>query len=153
MTRARVLGFFALLLIAGCSLPKVTVFEDPLSPREHLDLGMAYEEKGEYDLAVREYKAAAEEIPLAHLFLGNVYFSKKDYASAEREFKRAVEKLPLDPRAYNNLAWLYLVTDKNLDHAEELARRALKLAPDDDSAEYRDTLTRILRAKEKRKGP
>ena len=39
--------------ISACSLPRIIVLEDPLSPEEHLNLGVAYERKGELDGAIR----------------------------------------------------------------------------------------------------
>ncbi|HYA03901.1 MAG TPA: hypothetical protein VEI04_12385, partial [Syntrophobacteria bacterium] len=48
-----------LAFLCGCSLPHIVVLGDPLSPEEHLKLGMAYESKAEYDLAAAEYKAAS----------------------------------------------------------------------------------------------
>ncbi len=148
--RSLAISIAVLCLMAGCALPRVTVLHDPLSPEEHLDLGMAYEGNGEYDLAVREYEAAAKKIPRAHLFAGNACYQNKDYAAAERHFRRAMEKLPDDPRPMNNLAWLYCTQKRRLDEAESLARRALKLVEGPGAKEYRDTLECILRAKGQR---
>lgn len=148
--RSLALSIAMLFLIAGCALPRVTVLDDPLSPEEHLSLGMAYEKNGEYDLAVREYEAAAKRIPRAHLFAGNACYQNRDYAAAEKHYRRAMEKLPEDPRPMNNLAWLYCTQKRRLDEAERLARRALKLVEGPGAKEYRDTLECILRAKGQR---
>jgi tetratricopeptide (TPR) repeat protein len=136
-----------LALLCGCSLPRIIVFGDSLSPEEHLKLGTAYESKGEYDLAVKEYKAASRSLPLAHLFLGNVYFLQKNYAAAEEEYRHAIDKLPENPRPYNNLAWLYYTERSKLEEAETLARRAVALAPPGGDGPYRDTLEHILKAR------
>ena len=152
--------FFAilsvLLMVAGCAMLRVMVLDDPLSPEEHLKLGMAYEKKGDYELAMREYKLAVKDIPLARLFLGNVYFLQNSYASAEKQYRRAIRELPENPRPYNNLAWLYYMQGIKLNEAEALARRAVKLAPEGEGTAYYDTLGHILRAKarelEKRPG-
>ncbi|HYR02794.1 MAG TPA: tetratricopeptide repeat protein, partial [Syntrophobacteria bacterium] len=93
-----------LALLSGCSLPRITVLEDPLSPEEHLKLGMAYESKKEYDLAAAEYTTASRSLPAAYLFLGNVLFLQSKYAEAEQRYRQAIKELPGDPRPYNNLA-------------------------------------------------
>jgi tetratricopeptide (TPR) repeat protein len=136
-----------LAFLCGCSLPRITVLGDPLSPEEHLKLGTAYESKGEYDLAAANYKAASRSLPLAHLFLGNVFFLQRNYAAAEDEYRRAIDKLPDNPRPYNNLAWLYYTEGTKLEEAESLARRAVALAPPGEDGPYRDTLEHIVKAR------
>lgn len=130
-------------------MPKIIVLEDPLSPEEHLDLGMAYEERGEYDLALKEYAAAADEFPQAHHFMGNVYFMLKDYPAAEKSYKKAIKEMPDNPDPYNNLAWMYYVQKINLDEAERLARKAVSLAPAEKIEPFRDTLEKIVEARKK----
>jgi tetratricopeptide (TPR) repeat protein len=137
----------ALAVISGCSLPRIIVLEDPLSPEEHLKLGMAYESKKEYDLAVGEYTTASRSLPVAYLFLGNVLFLQGKYVESEQRYRRAIKELPGDPRPSNNLAWLYYTQGIKLEEAENLARRALSLAPAGEDAPYRDTLDRILKAR------
>jgi tetratricopeptide (TPR) repeat protein len=132
------------VLLSACSLPRIIVFKDPLTPEEHVNLGVAYENKGELDDALTEYKAASKSLPLATLYMANVHFQKKEFGKAERLYEKAISRTQ-DPRAYNNLAWLYYTTDRNLAKAEELARKAVDLSPD--SHDFSDTLARI---KEKR---
>ncbi len=136
-----------LAFLCGCSLPRIIVLSDPLSPEEHLKLGMAYELKAEYDPAIAEYKTASRSLPLAHLFLGNVFFLQREYAAAEEEYRRAIRELPENPRPYNNLAWLYYTQGIKLEEAETLARRAVALAPPGEDSPYRDTLEQILKAR------
>jgi tetratricopeptide (TPR) repeat protein len=136
-----------LAVLCGCSLPRIIVLGDPLSPEEHLKLGVAYEHNAEYDLAAAEYKAASRSLPLAHLFLGNVFFLQRDYAAADEEYRRAIRELPENPRPYNNLAWLYYTQGIKLEDAETLARRAVALAPPGEDGPYRDTLEQILNAR------
>lgn len=134
-----------LLLLASCSLPRIIVLDDPLSPEEHLNLGVAYEKKAEYDPAIEEYKKASKQINLAYVYLGNVYFQKGDYEKAEKSYKKAIDKDPSLADAYNNLAWLYYTKKENLPEAESLASRAVELDPKSDT--YRDTLARIREVK------
>jgi tetratricopeptide (TPR) repeat protein len=132
--------------INACSLPRIIVLEDPLSPEEHLNLGVAYERKGELDGAVGEYKAASGKLPIAYLYLGNVYFQRNELDEAERYYKEAMEKVPENGDAYNNLAWLYYTMKEKLDEAEELALRAITLNPSRQDI-YQDTLDKIRELK------
>ena len=138
----RLFLFIALLLATGCGMPKIIVLNDPLTPEEHLNLGVSYEHNHELDAAEREYKAAAKSLPAAFLYLGNVSFRKGQYADAEAYYRKALEKDPANADAFNNLAWLYYTQKRNLDEAERLVIRASELNPA--KAEiYRDTLEKI----------
>jgi tetratricopeptide (TPR) repeat protein len=129
------------VVVSGCSLPGIVMFNNPLTPEEHMNLGVSYEKQGETDAALREYKAASQELPLAYLYIGNVYFQQNDLKQAEKAYKKAIDKTD-DPRAYNNLAWLYYNSDQKLDQAEVLARKAVELSPK--SPNFTDTLEKIL---------
>jgi Flp pilus assembly protein TadD len=72
--------------------------------------------------------------------MGNVLFQKKDLERARVAYQDAIERTD-DPRAYNNLAWLYYTKGTNLDEAERLAKKAVELAPDE--GEFKDTLRMI----------
>lgn len=133
---------FCLLFIGGCSLPRILVLDDPLSPEEHLNLGVAYERSGEYESALKEYGAASKKLPVAHLYMGNVYFLKNDFESAESYYRKAIKKDPNNADAHNNLAWLLYVKGERLAEAEALAIKAIDLNPAK-SDTYRDTLQKI----------
>jgi tetratricopeptide (TPR) repeat protein len=135
-------------LITGCSLPRIIVLDDPLTPEEHLNLGVSYEKNNELDPAVEEYKAAAKSLPIAYLYLGNVSFVKGDFADAEKYYKKAVEKDPSNADAFNNLAWLYYTQGRNLEEAEASALRAIELNPGKADI-YRDTLEKVRSMKGK----
>ncbi len=138
----KAIGLIALFIMSSsCSLPRVIVLNDPLTPEEHINLGVSYENKGELDAALKEYEAASKKLPMAYLYIGNIYFQKNDFKNAESRYKKAVKKTG-DPRAYNNLAWLYYSMDKNLEEAEKLARKAVELSPE--SHDFKDTLNKIL---------
>jgi tetratricopeptide (TPR) repeat protein len=128
--------------LCACSLPRIVVLNDPLSPEEHLNLGVTYEKKGELDNALKEYKEASKKLPLAYLYMGNVYYQKKEYDKAESHYKEAIEKDPANADAYNNLAWLYFIKRENLDEAERLVLKALELNPSKKEI-YMDTLEKI----------
>lgn len=138
----------SLLLFSGCSLPQMIIVKDPLSPEEHINLGVAYERQGELDHALKEYRLAAKKLPQAYLYLGNVYFQKKDWEKAEESYKTAIEQNPQEADAYNNLAWLYFTRRENLDQGENLALKAIELNPEKEPI-YRDTLDKIREIKPK----
>jgi tetratricopeptide (TPR) repeat protein len=127
-------------------MPKIIVIDDPLGPEEHINLGVAYESKGEYENAIKEYTVASKGLPVAYLYLGNVYFRKNELAEAESYYKKAIKKDRGNADAYNNLAWLYYKKGENLDEAESLVSRAIELDPSKVDA-YQDTLEKIRTAK------
>jgi tetratricopeptide (TPR) repeat protein len=140
------LGLSLMIFLLGCSLPRIIILKDPLTPEEHLNLGVAYEKKGDLDHAITEYKIAAKKLPLAYLYIGNVYFQKKEWVEAERCYKKAIEKDPKNPDAHNNLAWLYYTKHENLDLAESLVLKAIELNPSKGEI-YKHTLERIRELK------
>jgi len=132
--------------LCSCGIPRFIVLHDPLTPEEHINLGVTYEKNKEYEAALREYTKASKNQPIAYLYIGNLLFQQKDYDNAEKNYKKAISKTH-DPRAYNNLAWLYYTNDKNLQEALELAQKAVELS--EGKEEFRDTVEKIL---EKQKG-
>ncbi|MFB3886524.1 MAG: tetratricopeptide repeat protein [Thermodesulfobacteriota bacterium] len=138
-----------LLILSGCGLPRIILVKDPLTPEEHLNLGVTYEKKGEFDHAMAEYRLAAKKLDIAYLYLGNAHFQKKEWVEAEEYYKKAIERDPRNADAYNNLAWLYYAKKENLDEAEDLASKAMELNPSKDKI-YRDTLQKIREMKKTR---
>ena len=110
-----------LLLAAGCSrMPKIIVLEDPLTAAEHVELGVAYERKGEIDLARREYEMALRKdakMFQARFNLGNVFLAKKEYEKARAEYLQALELRQGDPEAANNLAWCAILSGEGIEEA------------------------------------
>lgn len=135
-------GLCAMLLATGCSFPRVIILKDPLTPEEHLSLGVTYEQQGDFDNAIKEYTLAAKKLPGAFLYLGNVHFQKKEWKKAEDYYRLAIAKQPDNADAHNNLAWLYYTRREKLDEAERLATKALELNPGKGDV-YRDTLEKI----------
>ncbi|MBW1677952.1 MAG: tetratricopeptide repeat protein [Deltaproteobacteria bacterium] len=79
----------SLLFSSSCALPRIIVLEDPLTAEEHLSLGVAYEKRGEFDSAIKEYRLAAKKLPIAYLHLGNSHFQKNELHEAEESYKEA----------------------------------------------------------------
>jgi len=130
------------LLLLGCALPRIIVLDDPLSPEEHLNLGVTYEKNGELDNALKEYKTASKKLPLAYLYTGNIYLKKGELDEAESYYKKAIRKDPKIADAYNNLAWLYYLKGDRLDEAEHLVIKAIELNTSKKDI-YLDTLKKI----------
>src|SRR5271157_4571882 len=101
------------LLSFGCAFPRIIVLDDPLSPEEHINLGLAYEKKGEADNAIAEYHKASKKLPAAYLYLGNLYLQMNRLDEAEAFYRKAIEEAPALADAYNNLAWLYYIRGNN----------------------------------------
>jgi len=141
---------FCLCFLSGCASFKIIVLKDPLTPEEHLNLGVAYERKGELDPAIKEYLMASKKLPIAYLYLGNAHFQKNEFDKAEKYYKKAIRKEPKNGDAYNNLAWLYYIRGKHLDEGERLALKAIELNPAKEEI-YRDTLEKIRELKKPQK--
>jgi len=114
---------------SACSdLPRVRVLHDPLTPEEHVRLGLAYEVEGHPELAAREYDEALTKehgyMP-ALIGLGNLAFDRGATKEAEAYYRQALSTAPEDPGVNNNLAMVYLTQQEKLDEAERLANLAL----------------------------
>jgi Tfp pilus assembly protein PilF len=91
----------------------------------HNNLGAAYIQKGERQLAFLEFEAAAKLDPdygSAHLNLGNWYLEESNPKKAITHYERAVELLPDDPRAHYHLAIAYGITGRERAATAELYR-------------------------------
>ena len=152
MTDARrpaLLVTFAFVAVAGCS--HLVLLRDPLSAREHNDLGAAYEAQGKLDLAAREYRTALHRdhrLGLARVNLGNVAAARGDWRTAERCYRRALRDSSTDADAMNNLAVALVRRGRHLDEAAALATRAVAAGSGGarDSI-YRATLTEVEAAR------
>ncbi len=138
-------------LLCGCLLfgcvPQKTV-QAEVAVQDHLSLGVAYERRGEWDMAMREYALAAETDPRGSFYLGNLLFQQNDLDAAEEEYRKAMQQMRSDPDLFNNLAWLLYTKQDNLDEAEELANVAVQLGGAERDVEYRDTLEQIRQLRE-----
>ncbi len=131
--RIHVLGIGVGFFMIGCSmLPRVVILQDPLTAAEHLKLGIAYEEQGEWEHALAEYRAVLQEDPehlQALINTGNVYTQLQQYPEAEEYYRRALRLDPNDPMANNNLAWIMVVQGVHLNEAESLIGKAMSSDP------------------------
>ena len=136
-----------LLAVSACArVPKIIVLEDPLSADEHATLGVAYERKGELDLAAREYEAALKKDPAffqARVNLGNVRLAQKRYDAAREEYLEALALRPDEPGATNNLAWAAILSGKEREDALRRMESVLE-SPNHRSPPLLDTLGVLL---------
>lgn len=151
MGRVRTLLLLFLLFgPAGCgAVPKVVILNDPLSGEEHLQLGLSYEARGEWDLAIAEYQAALDKGGTPSViqgYLGNVYYAKKEYAAAEQAYRKSLHLDPRNAPVLNNLASLYLAEQKKLREAERWVQQAIEIDPAR-KPYYLDTLGAIYLAR------
>ncbi len=100
------------LLLVGCA---TLSSEERGRFTAHRDLGGAYLQKGQFELAIREYRAAVEiwdGDAETHFSLGEAYRQKLAFAEAEAHFRRALE---LDPRLLDarlNLGVVYMQQER-----------------------------------------
>jgi len=151
-----VLPFLLVLLLSGgCSrIPRIIVLSDPLTAAEHVELGVAYERKGELDLARREYERALRKdrkLYRARVNLGNIFLARKEYGKAREEYLLALELRPGDAEATNNLSWGAILSGEGIDEA--LSRmESVVSGPDGRRPTLLDTLG-VLRMRGNLPGP
>jgi tetratricopeptide (TPR) repeat protein len=135
-----------LVMFSGCSLPKIIILNDPLSAAEHDNLGRIYESQGKFDLAVQQYKAALNRDPKSLpslLLLGDLSFKIKNYSEAESSYEKAGNLQPDNGDIYNDLCWVYLEQNVDLQKAAALIEKAMTTTPDH-RAYYLDTQGMVL---------
>ena len=134
------------LLFSGCSLPKIIVLHDPLSADEHVRLGGIYDAQGKTELARDQYRAAVGQDAKhskAWALLADASVLLKDYPGSVKAYKKALKLDPQNGDLHNNLAWVYVLQDDNLEEAHGLAAKALLLEPSH-RPYYLDTLGIVL---------
>lgn len=143
MSRQLGLSLLFVLLLTGCSLPRLVILNDPLDARQHNDLGVSYQQRGEFDLALREYDRAAELAsdwaqPLINR--GNALAAQQLWSDAAADYRRALRREPEQAEAMNNLAWV-LLQSGDLTQALHWADQALRRQPQNPT--FLDTLAEI----------
>jgi Tfp pilus assembly protein PilF len=140
---ALVLAMLVLVLMQACAMPKIVVFNDPLTAQQHNDLGVAYEEKGDFGLAEKEFEKALKknrEWVIPYLNLGHLYYRQDKLDRAEHILREGLRAKGDHPDLLNNLAWV-LMEKGRLEHAQYLIDKAISI---EDKEEYRDTRREIL---------
>jgi Tfp pilus assembly protein PilF len=143
----------AVLILVGCAMPKIPqiiVIDDPLTAQQHNDLGVAYEEKGDFALAEKEYEKAIKknrEWVIPYLNLGHLYYRQDKIDQAERALREGLRVKGDHPELLNNLAWV-LMEKGQLKEAQALIDKAIAI---EDKEEYRDTRQEILNRMDEQK--
>lgn len=135
-----------MFFFSGCSLPRIIILHDPLSSEEHANLGRIYETKGEPELAREQYRAALSRDPKhlpSLLLLGDLSYRTQAFGEAESAYAKALDLDRGNSDVRNNLAWVYLRTNKKLRRARDLITEALTLSPEH-RPYYLDTLGVVL---------
>src|SRR5512135_1576500 len=135
-----------MVILSGCSLPRIIILNDPLSAEEHDKLGGIYESQGKFDLAAQQYREALRKEPKSVsslLHLGDLSFRTKNYKEAEASYKKAIKLKPDNGDIYNNLCWVYLEQHAGMETAEDLIKKALTITPEH-RAYYLDTMGVVL---------
>lgn len=116
-----------------------------LSAQEHLSLGRFYEHRNAWREAIQHYSEAAQRLPpekAPHVRMGNVYQGMGARREAAEQYRMAIRQDPGNGSAYNNLAYLHAERRESLEEAEQLARQAYHLEPD--NPKFIDTLGFVL---------
>lgn len=116
-----------------------------LSAPERVSRGRYYMALAQYDDAATDFDAALEMEPgeaRHYVELADAFLLRDRYDKAEPLYRAALALDDLDARALNNLAYLLLHAGGDLREAEQLARRATALEPD--NPRLLDTLGMIL---------
>ena len=101
-------------------------------------------QQNDLEAAVEHLQRALEIRPnfaAGYYQLGSIYHKQGKVEKAIESFEAAVTLNPNFARACNTLAWLYAESEKNIDEAITLARKAVKLKP---TASHWDTLAYAL---------
>jgi len=118
---------------------------DPKYIRADLNLVRLDVAEGKWDDAKARLKsvlATEPENPTARQWLGDVEATRGDTTVAIEHFRKLLETNPKNPEALNNLAYLLLAQDSNLDEALKYAQKAAELSPE--SPDFADTLGWVL---------
>ena len=115
----------------GSRLWRSTLAASPLSPWAHSNMGYAYQQEGNMERAIREYKRAINLKPNlfdAYNNLGTVYHQIGRLNEALEVYQTLLTINPRYTKGYNNLGVIYNEMGK-LDAAVEAYRKAIELNP------------------------
>ena len=110
---------------------KDVILKDKKSVRGYNNLGIYYEQKGQFDKAIRYYSKTVQLAPMfpnPYINLGNVYHKKKEYYKAEKFMRKALSLNPRSALASYNLGNILRQAGK-IQEAIGAYKRALQLNP------------------------
>jgi len=116
----------------GLSLWEDSVTKNPTNDRSHYNLGLMYQDRGDFEAALREFSTVAQLNPAyfeAHNSLGVVYAGLNQIEKALSHYRRAIGLNPNYARAHFNLGNTYLKMER-YDEAVLAYQEAIRLNPD-----------------------
>lgn len=122
------------------SLVQRAVDQMPDNPGFRDSLGWAAFKNSQTEKAIQELEKAvamAPDVYEPHYHLGTVYYVSKQYEKAIPIYEKAIVLRPTSAEALNNYAYLLTELDRDLDKAEKMSARAVKIEPN--NASYLDT--------------
>jgi tetratricopeptide (TPR) repeat protein len=126
---------------AVVAAPLATAQADPDSVAAHFELGKAYYEAGQWELAASAYQKVIELDPAyqaayTNLFeLGNAYYEAGQWELAAGVYQKVIELDPAYQAAYANLGATYY-QQQRFDLAITQYEKALELKPEDGESAY-----------------
>ncbi len=121
----------------------------PTQPLYYFFSGLANIQKKEYDLAIDRLSVGKELIldnkkMLAEFYqkIGDAYHSKKEHHYSDENYDKALEINPNNPTLLNNYSYYLSEREERLSKAEEMARKANSLVPQ--NANFLDTYAWVL---------
>ena len=110
------------------------ISKNPNRLSNYATLGQLYSRERRLDDAVKQFERVLQRDPQSltgSTMLGIIHEQRGDLAAAEREYQRTLSIEGRAVIAANNLAWLYVSSNRNLDRALELAQIAHQQIPGD----------------------
>jgi tetratricopeptide (TPR) repeat protein len=107
---------------------------DPARLEAYMLLGQLYVAQKRTPAAIEEYQKIVQKTPNsvpAHTIIGMLYESQHQLPEAEKAYQKALSVDSHAAVAANNLAWIYVASNRNLDEALQLAQIALQQLPDE----------------------
>ena len=107
---------------------------DPARLEAYVLLGQLYISQHRLPAAIDEYQKVIVRTPNsvpAHTMLGMLYEAQRQLPEAEKSYQKALSVDSHAAVAANNLAWMYVSSNRNLDEALQLAQVALQALPDE----------------------
>ena len=105
--------------------------EEPLLPKIHLDLALAYNEAHQYDEALNEAQLAFNlepTAPDAEMLMGDIEEEKGNINKTIQHYQSALKKSPKNIFIRSRLGEVF-IKDNNFAEAEEYFKTALKFSP------------------------
>jgi tetratricopeptide (TPR) repeat protein len=115
-------------------LLKQAVEREPSRLAAYGMLGQLYARQNRLGDAVGQYRELLKRNPRsipANTMLGMILEAQRDLSAAEQQYQHTLNLDPAAAVAANNLAWLYVASNRNLDQALQLAQTAFRALPEE----------------------